>query len=115
MADKKMQEQVQETQRGGSTGTLILGALFGALAGAAAALLMAPRSGEETQEEIRRRGEELRSVAEERLNEGRDTAKHGVRKARTTVADWLDQGSSLLGEQADHLRENEVEERIPAA
>lgn len=111
MADKEM----KEAHRGGSAGTMILGALFGALAGAAAALLMAPRSGEETQEEIRRRSEELRSVAEERLNEGRDTAKHGVRKARTTVADWLEQGSSLLGDQADHLRENEVEERIPAA
>lgn len=115
MAAKETHTHEKERHRGGSAGSMILGALFGALAGAAAALLMAPRSGEETQEELRRRGLELRSATEERLNEGRVTAKQGVRKARTTVADWLDQGSSLLGEQAEHLRENEVEERIPTA
>ncbi len=101
--------------RGRSGGTMILGALFGALAGAAAGLLLAPRSGDETQQEIRERGLELRSAAEERLNDGRDTAKHGVRQARTTVAEWLEQGSSLLNRQAENLRENELEEHIPAA
>lgn len=114
MTDRN-EDVMQQPARAGSGGALFLGALIGALAGAAAALLMAPRSGEETQEEIRRRSKELRSAAERRLDEGRDTAKQGVRQARTTVADWLEQGSSLLGEQADHLRENELEERIPAA
>lgn len=110
------QKEVERTSgRSGSAGAMMLGALLGALAGAAAALLMAPRSGQETQDELRRRSEELRSAAERRLNDGRDTAKTGVKQARTTVAEWLEQGSALLGEQADHLRENELEDRIPAA
>lgn len=110
MSDREMRQE-----RGSSLGSVFLGALIGALAGASVSLLMAPRSGDETQEEIRRRSRELRDEAEKRLNEGRGAAQKSVRQARTTVADWLEQGSNLLGEQANHLRENELEERIPAA
>ena len=41
----------------------LTGFLLGAVAGAAAALLLAPQSGEETREQIRERGIELQSRA----------------------------------------------------
>ncbi len=110
-----MTEMEVQRKRGSSLGSVFLGALIGALAGATVSLLMAPRSGAETQQEIRRRSRELRDEAEKHLDEGRGVAQRSVRQARTTVADWLEQGSAVLGEQAHHLRENELEERIPAA
>lgn len=101
-------------RRGGSAGSVLLGMLLGALAGVATALLFAPRSGEETQRAIRQRGDDLRDEAERRITVGRDRAGDRVRQARMTVAEWLDEGSSLLGDQANRIRDNEVEQRISA-
>lgn len=98
-----------------SAGPILLGMLTGALAGAAAALLMAPRSGEEMKGELRERGQALRDQAERRISDGRNRAGDTIRQARMTVADWLDQGSSLLEDQASSLRSNEVEDKITAA
>lgn len=102
-------------RRTGSVGPVLLGLLTGALAGAAAALLMAPRSGEEMQGELRQRGQALRDEAERRIVDGRNRAGNTVRQARMSVADWLESGASLLDDQADNLRSNEVEERITTA
>ncbi len=88
--------------------------LFGALAGAVSALLLAPRSGKETQRAIRERGHTLRDEAEQRISDGRNLAGERVRQARMTVAQWLDEGSHLLGDQASRMRDNEVEEKITA-
>lgn len=80
------------------------GVLFGALAGAAAALLFAPRSGDETKQVLREQGQELRGDLEKRLLEGRLLAERNVASARSTVADWLAQGSQLLSERAEEVR-----------
>ncbi len=47
--------------------------LWGVLMGAAAALLLAPRSGRETKEEIRRGVQRVRTAAEDRIEAARDT------------------------------------------
>lgn len=44
-----------------NTGAFLTGFLFGALAGAAAALLMTPQSGDTTRSELQQRGFELKS------------------------------------------------------
>ena len=58
-----------ERDSGGSFGSFCLGALVGA----GLALLFAPQSGEETQDEIRVRAQKLRAAAEERMREAQLT------------------------------------------
>ena len=60
---------------GGEIGAFFSGFLVGGLVGAAAALLLAPQSGEETREQIRQRGVELQGRAEDTLGEARAKAE----------------------------------------
>ena len=56
---------------GSEIGSFFAGFLVGGLVGAAAALLLAPQSGEETREQIRQSGIKLQGQAEETLAEAR--------------------------------------------
>lgn len=56
---------VIERDTGGGVGSFVLGALVGA----GLALLFAPKSGAETQEELKEQARKLRSAAEERVRE----------------------------------------------
>jgi gas vesicle protein len=69
--------------------------LWGLLMGAGAALLLAPRSGEQTQEEIRRRARQLRTAAEERV----DTV-------RGSVSDTINRTRSQFQERFESVRES---------
>lgn len=82
----------------------VKGVFFGAMAGAAAALMFAPRSGDETKQVLREQGQELRGDLEKRMLQGRLLAEKNVASARSTVADWLAQGSQLLSERAEEVR-----------
>jgi hypothetical protein len=77
---------VIERERGGSIGSFVLGALVGA----GLALLFAPQSGEETQEEIRRRARRLREKAEDKLRSAQEQleTRLDARRARTSSAGW---------------------------
>lgn len=54
---------VDQTQDHGSTLYFLTGLLIGGLTGVAVSLLMAPRSGQETRDQIQRKGIELRDEA----------------------------------------------------
>lgn len=99
---KKMRARYEQSE--GTGWAWMKGVFFGALAGAAAALLFAPRSGDETKQVLREQGQELRGDLEKRLLEGRLLAERNVASARSTVADWLAQGSQLLSERAEEVR-----------
>jgi gas vesicle protein len=74
---------VIERDSGSGLGSFLLGALVGA----GVALLFAPQTGEETQEEIRARAKKLREAAEERLIEaqqGLEDRMGGVREGVQT-------------------------------
>jgi len=80
---------------GGSVGPFILGALLGA----GLALLFAPKSGAETQEDLKERARKLKTVAEERvrsaqknLEERLDAARQGVQSRVDDVRDAMDAG-----------------------
>lgn len=75
--------------------------LWGALLGAGAALLLAPRSGEETQEEIRRNAMRLRSAAEGRVT----TAREAVHRTRDRVQDRVDTVRGAIETRADQARQ----------
>jgi gas vesicle protein len=74
-------------ERGGSgVGPFLIGALLGA----GVALLLAPRSGEETQQEIRRKAAQLRDVAEDKVRSVQRQIEERFEQAREGVIDRLD-------------------------
>lgn len=64
--------------------------LWGALLGAGVALLLAPRSGAETQEEIRRTALRVRTGVEDRVTHARDTVTGAVTRTRGRVQERID-------------------------
>ncbi len=81
----------------------LAGFVFGALAGALAALLLAPSSGEELREQIKEKGIELKERAEE----------YGVDTER--LAELRERGQALLEEQRARFREAIEEGKLAAA
>ena len=76
----------------GDTGAFLAGFVIGGLVGAAAALIMAPQTGEETRAQIAERGDYLRRTGEERLKEVRSTAESYAEQAQEQARIVLDEG-----------------------
>lgn len=98
--------------------------LWGALLGAASALLLAPRPGAETQAELRRGVQRLRDGAEGRLGEARDAVQRTrdrVLDQVATVRDTVEHGAGQVrnaidsGRQAAHDARSELERRLAGA
>ena len=102
--------------------------LWGAIIGAGAALLLAPRSGEETREVLREKGRQLRDKAEDtrddlqaRLEDGYDRAKARVEekfeRARRNIGDTGAGARDAVkaGKAAVHSARDELERRLAAA
>ncbi|MGM0669144.1 MAG: YtxH domain-containing protein [Gemmatimonadota bacterium] len=70
-----------ERESGGSLGSFVLGALVGA----GLALLFAPQSGEETQEEIKARAGKLKDAAQDRVRDAQEHLEHRLTEARENV------------------------------
>ena len=81
--------------------------LVGALVGAGLALLFAPQTGEETQEEIRERAKKLRSAAEEHIKEAQQTLELRLEGVREELHERVDQ----IKEAVDSGRSAAVEAR----
>lgn len=79
--------------------------LWGALLGAGVALLLAPRSGAETQGEIRASVGRLRDAAEGRVNEVRDTVTGAVTRTTNRMYDRIDSVRGAVEAQADRARD----------
>lgn len=99
---------VIERDRGGSLGTFLVGALVGA----GLALLFAPQTGEETQEEIKERALRLKSAAEDRVRDAQrqledrlDTARGTLQGRVETVRDAVEAGRKAALEARDELEE----------
>lgn len=88
---------------GGGLGSFLVGALVGA----GLALLFAPQSGEETQEEIKARARKLRSGAEERLREAQQTLELRLEGIREELNERVDQ----IKEAVDSGRQAAVDAR----
>jgi gas vesicle protein len=77
---------VIERDGGSGVGAFVLGALVGA----GIALLFAPKSGAETQEDIKRQARKLRSAAEERVREAQRQLEERLGEVRDGVNSRLD-------------------------
>lgn len=91
---------VIERHSGGSSAFL-----WGALLGAGVALLLAPRTGEETQEEIRQRARRLRMAAEGRVNDARDRVTETVSRTRSEIQDRIETVRDDIETRARHARQ----------
>jgi gas vesicle protein len=101
---------------------------WGALCGAGIALLMAPRTGEETREVLRSKGRRLRARAQgtaedlhdrvgdgyerakARVEEGIETARNGLTDIRTGTHDAVEAGKATV-----HSAREELERRLSEA
>jgi gas vesicle protein len=99
---------VIERDSGGGVGSFVLGALVGA----GLALLFAPKTGEETQDEIRDRARKLRAAAEERVREAQrqledrlDDAREGARTKYEDVREALETGRTAAMDARGDLQE----------
>lgn len=82
--------------------------LWGAMLGAAAAVLLAPRSGAETQEEIRQRVDRIRRAAEDRVDSVRtsyDTTRTRIEDRVDAVREQVSTVRSQIDEKAGKARE----------
>lgn len=86
---------------GGSVGSFLLGALLGA----GVALLVAPRSGAETQDEIRERARRLRAAAEERLDDLRGEMEERLEQARAEMQEALEAVKERVEAGRESVRE----------
>lgn len=83
--------------------------LWGAILGAATALLLAPKSGAETQEELKESARRLKSQAEDKLAELRQSVEEGYEKVRADVTERVDQTRGDLTQ-----RKRQAEEALRA-
>jgi gas vesicle protein len=97
---------MENTRKNGSnaTGVFILGSLIGGAAGFIYAMLSTPQSGEETQAEIRERALALKSEANNRIQTGRNSIKKSIDEQRLAIADWLEQGATMLDQGAKDIQ-----------
>jgi gas vesicle protein len=78
--------------------TVMLAFVVGALTGAAAALLFAPASGEETREYLGQKAREGRSRAREAVDHGREI----YQRQRETLASAVDRGREAFQQARTH-------------
>ena len=98
---------VIEREGVGQVGTFFVGALLGA----GLALLLAPKSGEEMQQDLKVQARKLREAAEDRVREAQrqledrlDQAREGVNLRFEEVREAMDTGRSAAVEARSELR-----------
>jgi gas vesicle protein len=79
--------------------------LWGVIVGAGIALLLAPRSGAETQEEIRQRVRRVRDAAEDRVTGARDTVTGAVTRTRDRIQDRIDSVRGAVETRTEQARD----------
>ncbi len=101
---------VIERDKGSSTGAFLLGAVLGA----GIALLLAPRSGKETQEQLKSRARELRQATRERVRAAQEELEERLGRAGEQVRDQIDsvKGAVDAGRQAALDARADLEDRI---
>jgi gas vesicle protein len=102
---------VIERDSGGGIGSFVLGALVGA----GVALLFAPKTGAETQEELKEQARKLRGTAEERVREAQaqleerlGEAREGVSSRYDEVRDAVSAGRTAASEAREELEDKLV-------
>jgi gas vesicle protein len=88
-------------ERSNGVGSFLLGAILGA----GAALLFAPRTGQETRDVLRSKGRQLRSTAEERAGELQTRLEDGYERAKARVEDRFDSARRGIDDTREGARD----------
>lgn len=101
---------VIERDRGGGIGSFLLGALVGA----GLALLFAPKSGAETQAELKEHARKLRTAAEERVRQAQRQLEERLGEVREGVQARLDgvKDAVSAGRSAAHDARADLERKL---
>jgi len=101
---------VIEREGGGGVGSFILGALVGA----GLALLFAPKSGEETQEDLKAQALKLKNSAQDRLRESQANLETRLAAARETVQARVENVKEAVesGRQAASEAREDLEKKL---
>lgn len=91
----------------------VVGFLSGIIIGGAAALLLAPESGEKTREELKKRGQKLREDLEEQAKQGKEKLDD-IRQKSTEKLDELKETSQEAIEEAAKRLNNQDAPGNPA-
>lgn len=90
-------------------GAFLAGVIVGGLTGAAAALLMAPKSGEEVRGTIREKSIELRERAQETVEEARQRAEKAIEETQSQAESAIEEMRKRVEELAEVARERSAE------
>jgi len=101
MSENQQQPYVIVERHGSGLGAFLLGAVVGA----AAALLFAPKSGEETQRDIREGARRLRDEAGGRISDLRSSVEEGYDRARTEVEDRVESARETVRDRRRRAEE----------
>lgn len=82
----------------GDIGSFLAGFIIGGLVGAAAALILAPQSGEEMRHRIAEQSAHMREAGTERMHAARDSAEHYMADARERAVHLEEQARIVLDE-----------------
>jgi len=82
---------------GGLTKGLILGFIAGSAIGAITALLLAPKSGKELREDIKKRADELKDSAQEQLKQAREKAGEILNEGKKRSEEMISQVKARAG------------------
>jgi len=101
---------IVERSSGPGLGAFVVGALLGA----GAALLLAPKTGRETQEELKQQVQKWKGVAEERMKDAQRAVEDGIDQAREGVSDRFDQVRDAVdaGRKAAHEARDDLEYKL---
>ncbi len=88
--------------------------VIGALLGAGAALLLAPKSGKETQDELKEQVRKWKSVAEDHVRDAQDVLEDRLDQARAGVSSKMDdvRGAVEAGRQAAVDARQDIEKKL---
>jgi len=101
------EKEVQHKDNGSYAGSAVAGLVIGGLAGAGAALLLAPQSGKETREQIQQKTSEIRDRTTEKVEGAVSQVKsktHEITSSLHGKAEELQhQGQEIIVEQLDRV------------
>ncbi len=90
-------------------GAFLAGVIVGGLTGAAVALLMAPKSGEEVRGTIREKSIELRERAQETVEEARQRAEKAIEETQAQAESAIEEMRKRVEEITELARERSAE------